>query len=145
MSLHNETTRSTRLRKIDHDLARTGKRMRELAKAINLTWGTGVFRVRTHIVAGVLSLRFYWRDDVENIFPGEKSRSSFELTSKVGLQLLESQDDESRARLISLARKAGLLNHQYRVLFCERRSLRKFGKADRQLLEIRQEIITETE
>lgn len=145
MSLHNETTRTARVRKIDQDLSLTGRRMRDLAGVVNLAWGDGMFRARTHVVAGVLSLRFYWRDGVEDTYPAASSRSSFELESEAGIQLLESLEPKSCVRLISLARKAGLLNHQYRVLFHERRSLRRFGKADTKLLEIQQKLKSETE
>lgn len=138
MSLHHDTTRVERERKIDRELSLTGSRMRELAQAINSAWRDDLFRTRTHVVAGVLSLRFYWRDGVEDTYPAARSRSSFELDAADGVQLLESLEREDGVRLISLARKAGLLNHRYRVLFHERRSLRRFGKADVRLLEIQQ-------
>lgn len=115
--------RAIRIGKLSQELYRVRMGMGTLMQEINGARGIrreGYFRARLHRVGGRFAVRMEWND----------GRSSFQLVSERGLRLLRALDPVSQEALIGFERRREWLNHQYRVLFAERRSLRQLHKFD---------------
>ena len=121
--------RILRIGKLSQELHRVRERMGDLMEEINrarAARGGGYFRARVQRVGGRFAVRMEWR-------VGPNKDSTFQLASAVGRELLHAMDPGARKTLIDLELRRGLLNHKYRVLFAERRSLRQLDAAEEEI------------
>lgn len=115
-----------RIGELTGNLKRIHAGMGDLLQEINSVrrvLGGGVFRARIHLVGGRFAVRMEWHD----------TSSSFQLASERGLKLLRAVHPRDREALIGFERRREYLNHQYRIAFAERKSLRQLHKSDQAL------------
>ena len=114
-SLTTHGERISRLKELEPAMRDAKAALSDLFAIINQTFLKAEFRARMHREAGIFSVRLMWR----------KSLSTFELTGEAGREFLATMPRSHRQQLLKLEQRRCRLNHEYYVLFAERRSLRK--------------------
>lgn len=138
MDLQKHGERVTRLKEIDSDLARVRDRMNQLVASINellrevvhrgpdgMTRGFWTTcRARIQVYAGVVSVRFSVGREMSRKLT-TRSNLVEDRNDGAGLQWIVHVEDEKKMPLLKLDQERRILNHQYRTLFAERKSLRQ--------------------
>ncbi len=135
--LNKHGDRIQRLNVLDAKLAQTRDAMNEVVSGLNHTYSSMPLRARVHSTGGCLAIRLVWRKSVSDVAAIEgKPDNSFDLTGSAGRSLLEylnSIQTGAADNLINIDRRRVMLNHRYRHLFNERRSLRKLHQYEKSI------------
>ncbi|MYB33522.1 MAG: hypothetical protein F4X92_00020 [Gammaproteobacteria bacterium] len=148
------------MKEIDSDLERVRDRMNHLVVQINellrndagpdgLTGDYGVTcRARTHVYGGMMSVRYMVRQGLDGKHTTRSSLmertprkasdwgsglSSPEPAGSGEARWITEVADHRKKTLLELDRERRMLNHQYRTLFAERRSLRQLHAEEKAL------------
>ena len=113
--LNTHGDRVTRLKELEPAMRDVKAELTELVVIINQTFPEAEFRARMNLEVGVFSVRLRWR----------KGQCTFELTGESGRAFLETMPRSHRQTLLKIEHRRLQLNHEYYLLFAERRSLRK--------------------
>ena len=159
MDLRKHGDRVGRLKEIDYDLARVREDMKHLVVQINellregaepdgLAGGYGMMcRARSHVYSGMLSVRYTVNQGLDGKITTRSSLMEKEPpdagpwgTGADGSRLEGTESrwitevaDHKKTTLLELDRERRILNHQYRALFAERRSLRQLHAEEKAL------------
>ena len=143
MDLRKHGTRVKRLKELDNALAGVREKMQLLVGEINQQLGRPAgagrpvgtaglrrasCRARMHVYGGVMTIRY---DVTQDGKPTTRSGLVNSGPDGAGLSWIVEIGEERQTALLALDQARRILNHQYRLLFAERRSLRQLHQEEK--------------